>query len=205
MVAYIEPQTRNITRLFRQATAEQIEAGAEWYADAHGIATALATQHGTTVEVVSGILAALSPMMSWGANVNIAERFLREGGLHTGALYSNLAKARRILAGEAPLDVLGGDKVRNFYLSILTQGAEGICIDRHAYSLAVNTRFAEGDIPGLKGKRYAAVADCYKRAARILSAEYGETFTPAQVQSVTWVIWRLKFWAPGAFDSHNMA
>lgn len=204
MVAYIEPQTRNITRIFREATAEQVQAGADWYADARGIAGALATQHNVTVETAAGILAALSPMQSWGANVNLAERFLKAGGLHDGYLKANLAKARNILAGADPLAELGGDKVRNFYLSIITEGAEGVCIDRHAYSLAVNMRFPEGDIPGLKGKRYAQVVETYVRAARILSKEYGITLTPAQVQSVTWVIWRRKFWSEGAFDQHNM-
>lgn len=205
MAEYITPSVRNITKLFRTASAEQVATGAAWYAEAHEYATTLATKHGLTVEAVAGIIAALSPMQSWGANINLAVRFLEAGGLHDGYLKGNLAKARAIFAGAAPLDTLGGDKVRNFYLSILTAGAEGVCIDRHAYSLAVNTRFTEGSIPGLAGKRYAEVVSAYVRAARILSAEYGQTITPAQVQSVTWTLWRAKFWAVGAFDRHVLA
>lgn len=205
MAEYIAPSVRNITKLFRTASADQVATGAAWYAEAHTYAVNLADQHGLTVETVAGIIAALSPMQSWGANINLAVRFLAEGGLYEGYLRSNLAKARDILAGAAPLDALGGDKVRNFYLSILSAGAEGVCIDRHAYSLAVNTRFTEGTIPNLKGKRYAEVVAAYVRAARILSAEYGQTITPAQVQSVTWTLWRAKFWAVGAFDQHVLA
>lgn len=204
MVAYIAPQVRNITKLFRQADAETIQAGADWYQDAYEVAEALAKANNVSVDIVAGILAALSPLNAWGHNVNLAARFLAEGGLHAGYLKANLAKARDILAGAPIIPTLSGEKVTNFYLSIITKGAQGVCIDRHAYSLAVNTRFPEGDIPTLKGKRYAEVRDAYVRAARILSREYDIPLTPAQVQSVTWVVWRRKFWSEGAFDGHNV-
>ena len=196
------PQTRHITRLFRTATPEQIVAGAAWYEDAHEVATALATKNGVTLEVAAGVLAALSPLQSWGANVNLAARFLAAGGLHAGYLSVGLAKARAILAGADPVVTLAGDKTVNFYKSIVTRGREGVTIDRHAWSLAVNVRYAEGNIPTIKGKRYAHAVEAYKRAARILSREYGIEITPAQVQAVTWVLWRNKFWSVGAFDSH---
>lgn len=203
------PTTRNVTRMFRTATAEQIASGAEWYAEANSYAHALAEGYGLTVQQTAGIIAALSPMQSWGANKVLAARLIEAGGLTAGYLLGNLDKANRILAGGDPLNILGGDKVRNFYLSILTAGAEGVCIDRHAWSLAVNHRYSEVDpknkIPTLKGARYDAAVEVYVRAARILSREYGMAITPAQVQSVTWVQWRRKFWAEGAFDGAKEA
>ena len=216
MSAYVEPQTRNITRLFRTATPAEIEAGAEWYADARRIVDALAVKYGVNPQRVAGIIAALSPLNSWGNNVNLAARFLAakdQGGLTSGYLKANLAKARAILAGEnivATLSgekivaTLSGEKIVNFYRSILSAGEQGVTIDRHAYSLAVNMRFSDDDLPRFAGKRYAAIAECYRRAAHILSREYGVTITPAQVQSVTWVLWRRKFWAVGAFDGHSL-
>lgn len=197
------PSVRNITRLFRTATTEQIVAGSAWYENAYGLADALATKHGTTAEIAAGVIAALSPLNSWGSNLNLAEAFLRAGGLHAGYLSAGLAKARAILAGADIEPTLSGAKTINFYRSIITAGREGVCIDRHAWSLAVNVRYEEGNIPTLKGKRYTLAVEAYKRAAKILSREYGETFTPAQVQAVTWVLWRQKFWAAGAFDSHD--
>ena len=197
------PSVRNITMLFRTATATEISEGANWYADAHEIAKALAVKHGVSVEIAAGVLAALSPLNSWGHNVNLAARFLAAGGLDAGYLYTQLAKARAILAGAPVEKTLGGEKTINFYLSILTAGAEGVCIDRHAWSLAVNVRYADDAMPTLKGKRYALAVAAYKRAAAILSREYGVTLTPAMVQSVTWVKWRAKFWAAGAFDAHE--
>jgi len=197
------PTTRNVTRLFRTATPEQIEAGADWYKDAHEIASALAAKNGVTVAIAAGVLAAVSPLQSWGANVNLASRILAAGGLTAGYLSVGLGKADRILAGEDILTVLNGDKIQNFFLGILTAGEQGVCIDRHAWSLAVNHRYSEGNIPSLKGKRYGAAVAAYTRAAAILSKEYGTPLTPAQVQAVTWTLWRNKFWSVGAFDGHN--
>lgn len=194
---YVKPQVRNITRIFRTATPEQVIAGSAWYAEAHGIASGWAERYGVSVEVAAGIIAALSPNNSWAANVKIAERFIAAGGLTAGYFKQGLAKAARILAGEDPLVVLGGNKITNFYLSIISEGREGVCVDRHAYSLAANKRMTEG--VHLTPKQYAEVADAYTRAAAILRRE-GHAVTVAQVQSVTWTLWRSRFWAEGAFD-----
>jgi hypothetical protein len=203
MAKYIKPSTRNITRLFRTATLEQIIAGADWYENARLVADALAVKYGVDLDIAAGVIAAVSPLNSWGANVNLAARILEHGGLHAGYLKLGLAKARNILAGQDIERTLNGQKTINFYRAIRTAGAEGVCIDRHAYSLAVNTRFAEGNIPTLKGAHYDETAECYIRAARILSAEYDIALTPAQVQSVTWTLWRNKFWSETAWDSYQ--
>jgi hypothetical protein len=205
MSKYITPQVRNITKLFRSADLETIQAGADWYQDARRIVDTLADAHKVNADIVVGIIAALSPLNSWGNNVNLATRFLAAGGLNSGYLGAQLAKANAIynlsdVSQESIETILGGDKTINFYRSIRSAGSEGVCIDRHAYALAVNTRYVEGAMPTLKGRRYAEVVGAYERAAAILSKEYDTPLTPAQVQSVTWVIWRRKFWSEGAFD-----
>ncbi len=197
--------TRNITRVFREADADLIAEAIAWYSDARLIADALAAKHALPVHVVAGVLAALSPLNSWGNNVNLAARMLASGGtLDRGYLSANLAKARRIIA-EGTIDALGGLKVNNFYLSIITGGADGITIDRHAYCLAHNDRSVTNDIPKLSRKRYDEIADKYRRASVILSREYGMPLSPAVVQAVTWVVWRRKFWGAGAFDNYNVS
>lgn len=205
MATYSTPKVRNITAVFRSATPEQIQAGFDWYADARRIAGVFSERYEVSVEVAAGVIAALSPLNSWGNNINLAGRFLAAGGLDAGYLKANLAKARAILAGAPVEPTLSGLKVTNFYRSILSEGAEGICIDRHAYALAVNDRSVSNDIPSLSPKRYAEVSDCYARAAKILAREYGMPLTPAVVQSITWVVWRARFWAAGAFDGEVVA
>lgn len=204
MAKYVTPSTRNVTAVFRSATPEQIEAGIDWYADARRIAGVFADQYGVTVEVAAGVIAALSPLNSWGANVNLAGRFLAAGGLDAGYLKANLAKARAILGGADIEATLSGLKVTNFYLSIVSEGREGVCIDRHAYSLAVNDRSVSNAVPSLSPKRYAEVADTYVRAAKILSRELGFKIAPAVVQSVTWTVWRQRYWSAGAFDGNTV-
>lgn len=204
MATYKSPSVRNITRVFRTATPEEVQAGADWYADARRIAGVYAERYGVTVEVAAGVIAALSPLNSWGNNLNLAARFLEAGGLDAGYLKANLAKARAILAGAPILPTLSGLKVSNFYLSIVSGGQSGVCIDRHAYALAANDRAASNEIPSLSPKRYAEYVDAYTRAAKILSRESGTTITPAQVQSVTWTLWRRMWWAEGAFDGEGV-
>lgn len=201
MTTYVEPQTRNITRLFRTATPTEIEAGADWYKDANRIASALALKNGVSIEIAAGVIAALSPLQSYGANINLASRFLATpGGLTSGYLGVGLAKGRAILSGADVEKTLKSQKITNFFRGILSAGKRGVCIDRHAYALASNVR---GDTPNLNGKRYDQIAECYVRAARILSKEYDMPLTPAQVQAVTWTLWRRKFWSAGAFDKHD--
>ncbi len=82
----------------------------------------------------------------------------------------------------------------------MTEGREGITIDRHAWSIAVNFRYEGGVVPNIGVKRYDAASESYTRAARILSAEYGMALSPAVVQAVTWVAWRNRWWSEGAWD-----
>lgn len=193
------PSTRNVTRIFRAASPAHVVKGMTWYSDAREVASALAVRNNVPVEVAVGVIAATSPLNSWGSNVNLSARLLAAGGLDSGYLSIGLAKANAIVRdGVDPLDVLTSDKIRNFYLSILSGGDDGVCIDRHAFSLAVNHRFAEGNIPSLTGKRYAATAETYRRAGAILGV------APARVQAVTWLSWRARFWSEGAFDSHGV-
>lgn len=193
------PTAENIVVLFQDAVQAGIVAD-NWYAEARGIAADMAERHGVSVKQAAGVIASVSPLNSWGANVKLAERIIAAGGtMTTGYMKTGLTKASRILAGEPVLDVLTSDKVKNFYLCIESAGQEGVCIDRHAYDIAVNVRHTDSTRPGLTGKRYAAVAACYVEAAALLTEE-GYDVTAAQVQSVTWVQWRSRYWNRGAFD-----
>jgi len=196
--------TRHITAVFRTADADLIAEGIDWYADARRVADAYAVKYNVPVSVAAGVLAALSPLNSWGNNVNLAGRMLASGGtLERGYLKANLAKARAIMA-TGSLEPLGGLKVNNFYLSIITGGAEGVTIDRHAWCIAHNDRSRTNSIPKLSPKAYAEIAERYRRAAVILSKEYGMPLSPAVVQAVTWVVWRRRYWGAGAFDTYNV-
>ena len=192
--------TRNITRVYRTATPDQIDTGLNWYSEAYHIAGSLALDYGTTREIAAGVLAALSPLNSWQSNVNLATRFLAAGGLDAGYLSTGLAKARAILAGTPVLEVLTSPKVQSFYACILTRGVtESVCVDRHALDAAMNVRHTDETRPEIRGKRYADAAEAYRRAAVIISKE-GQVVSAAQLQAIVWVTWRQRWWSVGAFD-----
>jgi hypothetical protein len=160
-------------------TADRAE-GLEWY----GAALAMA-EHLTpgNPSMGAGILAALSPNTSWPQNVVRAKTLVSTGTC--GAFGDAVRKAQRILAGEAPLDVLGGPKVRSFYTDIMGLPTETVTIDRHAIDIAVGRPLSNKERASmLKGKGYDTLARFYTEVAR----EYD--VTPSQLQAITWVWWR---------------
>jgi hypothetical protein len=171
------------------------------------------TEYG--VRKAAGVIAALSPRLAWRKNVEYAElAYMTYAAMQREAegfknltpevreaifvgmiptLNGNARKAYRILSGEAPEDVLGGPKVRAFYFTIVDPSdARAVVVDRHAVSIAYNRPLNDDEISKALGRKaaYDAVSKLYRRAARIISAELGEVWTPAQVQAATWTYWR---------------
>lgn len=172
------------------------DSGRDWYGIASNIAGQVgfvAAPHagpGEQLHIGAGVIAALSPQQSWATNqalaFKIALHYSNGGALadiaiaQTGA---NVLKAWRILQGEEPLSVLGGDKVRAFYTGIRLAGrTDEVCVDRHA--VAAYYLPGEATFKNLTPKRYATVAAAYRDAARRLG------IPAAQCQAIVWVAWR---------------
>lgn len=183
-----KPNAARILDVYRLATLQELEDGLNWYRDAHAVAVALdpARPH-----AAAGVIAAMSPMMSWGQNVNVAARAYADGRA-TGGLFRNCAKADAILAGAEPLDVLRGDKVCNFYKAIADPNdGSAVVIDRHAFDIAVGriTNDKSRAALGRKGV-YESFARAYVRAAKTVAAETGMDMSPSAMQAITWGTWR---------------
>lgn len=177
------PSPDMIVKAFKAIDLADVSAGIDWYAEAYGIAESYAERFDVSVEQAAGIIAALSPQQAWTQNVRSAERFLAtRASVHTKV---NMAKCERILAGEDVWTVLNADKTRNFWLGIVSRGAEGVCIDRHAIDIALGVRHTEASRPTLGKRLYAAAADAYRVAADMLAGE-GAILSPAELQAVTW-------------------
>lgn len=75
------PLTRNITRIFREATDGDRAIGHGWYTRARDLALKLAdvytdgedSHHELRVQAAAGVIAALSPRLAWRKNVEYAE------------------------------------------------------------------------------------------------------------------------------------
>lgn len=132
----------------------------------------------------AGVIAALSPLAPWGKNIERARLAFERGEAGGLTFGQHTRKADRILNGEDPLDVLGGNKVRSFFACILGS-THDVCIDRHAFDLTQrrHTNDKEKKVLDRKGV-YLHVADAYVEAAQWAGLE------PRQLQAITWTSWR---------------
>lgn len=178
------PSAENIRRVLESASESDWDSGLTWYDSARDFASALTPDN---VAMGAGIIAALSPMTSWPENVKKATMLVETGD--TYGLSRNVDKAKAILSGLPPLDVLSGPKVRAFYMNIMgINSAEAVTIDRHAVDIALGRTMTNAERgPWMRGKRQASLVAMYLDVA----TEY--TLTGAQVQAVTWVHWRRNY------------
>lgn len=178
-------------------------AGLDWYPTALGHAVRLSEAYALTVPQAAGILAALSPQVSWGFNLEWSEEVAQGETLSRGLTLS-LGRALMIQRNPDidPLAILGGDKVRAFYACIISGGDTAeVCIDRHACDIATGVR---GSFNSLTHKRYRDTAEAYRAAARRLSATGEATLSAPQLQAITWVVWRERYWSKGAFNPREL-
>jgi len=160
-----------------------------WYQESRRVAQALAGEYGVSLSTVAGVIAALSPRVHWADNVKGAETVLHRAaypdvfgpggeleGLGRGVpgFGANIAKAERIAAGEAPLRVLGGDKVRAFYRAIMGDS------DAAVVDMWMLRAIGEPAHAKLTTRQYAAVAEALRAAAREAGID------TADFQAVVW-------------------
>lgn len=171
--------TRNILRTYRSAPEWAVASGEAWYAEARR----WCERWNCGVSTAAGIVAALSPRASWASNLAMAEYAI--SGKPRG-LSRAVSQCQRILAGEDPLDVLTGPKIRAFYRAILGD-PNAVVIDRWATRIALGKGLSERKVKILlKSKeRRDNLVQSYINAARKTGIH-----SPAQVQAITWVSFR---------------
>jgi hypothetical protein len=170
---------RNVLREFR---ATDGVTGFDWYYRALEMAHDMTGPHVSLAQAV-GVIAALSPQTQWWQNVMLARQVISAGAMVQGHTGDTMRKVNAILSGTAPLDALGGLKVRSFYQNILDGGmGDGVTIDRHAWRTAMgrNELGKRNAVP--TDRAYRAAAEAFERAAEIVG-----NYTPAQLQAIVWV------------------
>lgn len=187
---HMTPTVKNVLSVYRRANFSAFSEGMTWYDDAHNFAKALDP---IRFHRAAGVIAALSPMNKWDNNKRKAALFYAmngkvnwDGTKNGIGLSKNVEKAIAIYNGEDALDILGGDKVRAFYLTILDPtGDHAPVIDRHAFDIAVGKR-TNDKIRGTLARKgmYDRFSDVYRNAA--LTVGIGAS----QLQAVTWMQWR---------------
>jgi hypothetical protein len=164
------------------------KADAGWYQNAYRISCELAQKHSTQTERVAGVIAALSPLKRWDKNIQLADDLLsgRKVG-HTTAMVNKANKVASADIKDIPT-ILNGNKITDFYSNIINPTCKNrVTIDRHAIMIAMGgVHIGKEDLISLSNtdKKYTAIADAYRRAAKKLGVR------PLEVQAVTWVVWR---------------
>ncbi len=178
-----KPDQKHVLAVYALATDDQIEAGKAWYQDANDLARELDPNDHNRA---AGVIAAVSPLTPWHRNKDLARQTYRDQGLHYGTLSRNRDKANRIFAGEDPLSVLTGEKVRAFYAAIADPDhADVVCVDRHAYDIATGSRSKDGTRPDLRRRGlYKIISDVYVASAKIIG------ISAVALQATTWITWR---------------
>lgn len=182
---------QNIRDVHAKASKFDIETGSTWYPRMRDVAEKLGKGN---LEMGAGLIASLSPALGLKENLDAAHHVMQKGTASKWQTEDNNTKALRIRAGEHPLDVLGGHKVRSFYHNISNpESPEHVTIDRHAYNLAIGIPFGKKSTEkqdlglGAIG-RYQHFVHGYKHAAEQL-----EYLQPHQLQAITWGVHRGSF------------
>lgn len=188
----VEEMTSNLRKVYESATLEEVGAGTGWYGPVSDIILAdvvhAASVGGFTItrRQAAGIVAALSPGTDWAINIAASVHVAETGTGHSHQSADNNNKALRILGGADPTDVLGGRKVRSFFVNLDKPSCHGpVTIDRHALSILCGRPLSERELKVLsKHGVYTYAASVYRALARDLG------IAPHVLQAITWVRWR---------------
>lgn len=165
-----------------------VSEGYNWYDRAQEIADKLGKGN---LQMGAGVIAAMSPQKNWDVNLRLAHDMFNKG--KAGHYGVQVTKARRILEGENPEDVLGQLKEGNFYKNIVNpDDPSAVTIDRHANDVAINQKMGQAN-RGLSSEgRYNIFHSAYTTAAGHLGIE-----TPSRLQASVWTPVEQGLWTPG--------
>jgi hypothetical protein len=188
-------RVRNILAVYDDASPSEKEEGLGWYRTANTFAKGIASESDVSVRAACGVIAALSPQVSWDRNQVIARQVITAGSC-VGQTGANVDKAKRIIEGDRsgmnwnePLDILGGPKVRSFYRNMVFPDiATTVTIDRHAVAIALGgVEAGKEETKKLNRKgAYEQFEEAYRQAA------VRRDVLPHECQAVAWVTWRYR-------------
>ena len=186
---------RNILKVYRRATVEDIANGIEWYDRAKRYAETISKQTGVHLHTVIGVMAALSPNNKWERNVKDCERMVQawiDGedlfDFKVSCYNTMKLKAWSILDDNLTSDAdilarLNGQKIRSFYSNI--RGLEEVTIDGHALNIALGKlQGLTTDKTNMGKKVYIEMQKYYVRAAKRVD------IPPHVLQAITWTTWK---------------
>jgi len=193
-----EASVANIEALLGKATKQEIQQGKRWYSDANKFAQSLSKKYKLSLDIVSAVIAILSPSNPWERNKSDTENLIvayQEGktsfSVKVTTYNVNKQKAWSVLDGsrEVNRELFGeGLKTYNFYLCIrYPNKKDAVCIDGHminAMMYGVEKRETITKAPNVRRNYYNEVANIFIETA----IKHG--YTPNHFQAVIWLVYR---------------
>lgn len=186
---------RNILKVYRRATTDDVTSGVEWYDRAKRMAEWIAQEVDLPVNTVIGVMAALSPNNRWERNCKDTDTMCRAfvagdclSDFKVSCYNTMKAKAWSILVDELSddddiLTRLNGQKIRSFYSNI--RGLDEVTIDGHALNIALGVRQGlTTDATNMGKRQYKEMQLAYVKAAKRVNIK------PHVLQAITWTTWK---------------
>jgi hypothetical protein len=200
----MESLIKNIINTRLKATPEDVKAGVEWYAVAQQNCLDIAESHCMPLNIVVGVVAALSPNNKWTRNIANANDLI--GAFMYGdtmesvkvSTYNTMKQKAWDILEAMPSDnaaiirMLNGQKIIAFFECIMD--LDSCCIDGHARNIAYNERIGLTDDRTNIGKReYRELVQAYVAASKrctIVDNGKRRKLKPYELQAITWTVWR---------------
>ena len=182
----------NLLTIFEQATPQEVFEGMAWYDEAHELARSISDQFGVSLDVVAGVIAALSPRSKWERNITDGKNILTAyvtgedpAAVPVTTFNRNKARAIEILEAGTRHGALSGPKVCAFADNIEDPDGDIVTVDSHAYNAWAGERvIVNGTGPTITPKRFRECAADYRKLAIV----YG--ISPPQAQAIVWLAWK---------------
>jgi len=186
---------RNILKVYRRASTEDIANGYKWYDEAKTYASIISGLSGVKLNTVIGVMAALSPNNKWERNIADCERMcwawvkgddlsdFKVSCYNTMKLKAWSILEDNLTSDDDILTRLNGQKIRSFYSNI--RGLDEVTIDGHALNIALGVRQGlTTDKTNMSKKVYRQMQEVYVRAAKRVDIK------PHVLQAITWTTWK---------------
>jgi hypothetical protein len=191
----------NFEKVYLQSTEIEKNMGLHWYADQHNYLRDMGGHFDIPLDVVCGITAALSPLISWQLNVNLTYHILRFKGklpsnIKTSCFPLNLKKAIKIYKSKKIYPSLRGPKVIQFYLNLLNPFDDNsITIDTFMIACYYDIKNRDDT------RKYSTEKEIefLKSEIKKLSEKYN--LLPLQFQAIVWLTYHRIIRSMGSYNS----
>lgn len=163
---------------FVNADADTMTSGLGWYQKAHEEAMVISQVFNKPLNIVIGVIAALSPRNKWAKNIENAWSLIEFPSMEVSCCTFNPQKQKAIdiINGAPIVETLRGEKTVNFYNNILYYSS--------SYAVTVDVWAFRSVGADPTPKNFSLVEDAYIDAAEDLG------LMPHQVQAVVWGVVR---------------